>query len=106
MRFTNRSGTPVDPVPFFVVCASVVAIVFSFGPAYLLTLKLSFATAIGVCVVVCLSLVGASYHRLVWHSRPEHRSVVPAAQRLERLFYAILTGMALVLLLSLPLVLG
>ncbi|WP_435334212.1 hypothetical protein [Haloarchaeobius sp. TZWWS8] len=105
MRFTNRSGTPVDPVPFFVVCASAVVVLFSFGPVYLLALDLALDAAIGICTLVFAGIVGAAYHQLVWHSRPEHRGEIPASLRLQRLFYVVLTGMALLALLSLPLLL-
>ncbi|WP_435348217.1 hypothetical protein [Haloarchaeobius sp. HRN-SO-5] len=106
MRLRNRRGTPVDPVPFFVVCASAVFVFFSFGPVYLVTLNVPLDAAICLCAVVWTGFVVASYHRLVWDSNPEHRAVVPPARRIQRLFYAVLTGMALLALLSLPLVLG
>lgn len=102
MQFRNRQGVVVDPVPFFVVVASAVVVVYSFGPIYLIELDVPLPSALAVCTVVCGGLVAAAYYSLVWTSRPEHRGVVPVEQRIKRLFYAVLAGIALLGLFALP----
>lgn len=104
MDLRNRWGTVVDPVPFLVVVASIVVVVYSFGPIYLIELDVSLPAALGVCTGVTAGLVAVAYYRLVWTTRPEHRGVVPVEQRLRRLFYAVLLGIALLGLLALPFV--
>lgn len=103
MELRNRQGVAVDPVPFLVVVASVLVVVYSFGPIYLVELDVPLPSALGVCTVVCLCLVTVAYYRLVWTARPEHRGVVPVERRIKRLFYAVLAGIALLGLLALPL---
>jgi hypothetical protein len=102
MQFRNRRGVVVDPVPFFVVVASVFVVVYSFGPVYLVELDVPLPSALVVCTVVCFGLVTVAYYRFVWTARPEHRGVVPVEQRLKRLFYSVLAGIALLGLLALP----
>lgn len=102
MELRNRRGTVVDPVPFLVVAASAFAVVYSFGPAYLLALDVPFDAAVVVTSVVFVALVCLAYHRLVWATRPEYRGIVPAANRIKTLFYAIVAGFALLGLLALP----
>jgi len=102
MELRNRQGTAVDPVPFLVVVASVVVVVYSFGPIYLVELDVPLPAALGVCTAVTAGLVAVAYYRLVWTTRPEHRGVVPVEQRIKRLFYAVLAGIALLGLLALP----
>jgi hypothetical protein len=104
MEFRNRRGALVDPVPFFVVAASVFVFVYSFGPVYLTALDLSLETALAVTTSVFLALTVVAYHRLVWTSRPEHIGILPPAARLKRLVYAIACGIGVLVLLSLPLV--
>jgi hypothetical protein len=104
MQFTNHRGVPVDPVPFFVVAATAFTVVYSFGPSYLAALGVPFGTGIGVCTLVCGALVAIAYHGLVWRSRPELRGVVPAGQRIHLLWYAVVSGIAVLALLSLPFV--
>ncbi|MCT9094721.1 hypothetical protein [Haloarchaeobius sp. HME9146] len=103
MQFRNRRGTPVDPVPFFVVVASVFLVTFSFGPMYLLALDLQLPVSLGVCTIVFLGASVLAYYQLVWLTRPEFLAEVPAATRLRRLAYAVVTGIALLGLLSIPL---
>lgn len=102
MKLTNRHGTPVDPVPFFVVASLAFLVSFSYGPFYCMALGLSLSLGFAVSGLVFLLAASASYYRLVWTARPELRGEIPADQRLRRLVYAILVGIALLALLSLP----
>ncbi len=102
MKLTNRHGTPVDPVPFFVVTSLSFLVSFSYGPFYCIALGLSLSWGFVVSGAVFLLATGASYHQLVWATRPELQGEIPANQRLWRLFYAILVGIALLVLLLLP----
>lgn len=102
MKLTNRDGTPVDPVPFFVVASLAFLVSFSYGPFYCMALGLSLSWGFVVSGVVFLLVAGASYYRLVWTARPELRGEISAEKRLWRLCYAILVGIALLVLLLLP----
>jgi len=103
MEFHNRYGTPVDPVPFFVVTLLGVLVIFSYGPPYLLELGAPLPHALAVTTVATLCVVVFAYHRYVWTARPEMRALLSPAERLWRLFYGVLIGIALLVLLSLPL---
>lgn len=102
MEFQNDQGTPVDPVPFAVVTAATFLVLYSFGPGYLLGLGLALWEALFLLTLVfgCTTMVG--YHRFVLRARPERRGEVPGPVRLKRLYYAVLIGIVLVLLLMLP----
>lgn len=103
MVFKNKDGTPVDPIPFFIVSIMAFTIIFTFGPPYFLALGLRLEVALAACTaIVCISTVTA-YYRYVWTTRPTTRAEVPGPVRLKRLFYAILAGFLLVALLALPL---
>ena len=102
MKLTNRRGTPVDPVPFL-VCASLSFLVsFSYGPVYCMALGLSFPWALAISALVFSLSTGVAYHRFVVTARPELAGEIPAHERLQRLFYAVVVGIALLALLSLP----
>ena len=103
MRLRNRDGTPVDPVPFLVVTLGVAMVSYSYGPIYLMALGFGLGDALLASGVVVTLATGASYHRLVWTARPEARAEVPAGLRLRRLLYAVAIGIAVLLLLALPL---
>lgn len=101
--FRNRDGTPVDPVPFFVVVALTFLVTFSFGPIYAVAVGFSFPVGFALCAIVFVAVSLGAYVRLVWQARPALRAEIPPHQRLTRLLYAAL-GLALVLiLLVLPL---
>lgn len=102
MKLTNRRGTPVDPVPFFVVASLAFLVSFSYGPFYCMALGLSLSWAFAVSTFAFCLAAGASYYRLIWTARPELRGEIPAKKRLWRLFYATLVGIALLVLLALP----
>ena len=103
MELRNRDGTPVDPVPWVVTVGLGFMILFSFGPIYLREYGLSLRPSLFVLSGVFVVLVGASYWRYIYTARPEIREEVPAEDRLERLFYAILVAILLLALASLPL---
>lgn len=101
----NKHGTPIDPVPFLVVLFLGFTICFSYGPPYLTTLGFELRDALAISGVVVVGIGGIAYHRYVWTARPDLRGEVPAATRLQRLFYAVIAGVAVLALLALPLLL-
>lgn len=103
MKLTNRHGTPVDPVPFLVVASFAFLVSFSYGPIYCMALGLSLPVGLVVSALAFSFGTGAAYHRLVRAARPELAGEIPADVRLQRLFYAIVVTIALLALLSLPL---
>ena len=104
MQFSNSEGTPVDPVPFLVVSITGLAIVFSFGPMYLLAIGLDLPAAAAGTSVALVGTTCLAYYRYVWRARPARRKVVPGPVRLKRLYYAVFVAIALLALLALPLV--
>jgi hypothetical protein len=104
MPLRNKHGTPIDPVPFLVVALLGVTVAYSYGPIYLTELGLVLETALLVCTVIAALLTGAAFHRYVWTARPELRAEVPVEYRLRRLIYGVVLGVAIIVLLSLPLV--
>ena len=102
-RLRNREGEVVDPWPFVAVAGTGVLPVLSFGPLYLNAFGVPLSTAVGLSLGVAVAVVGVAYHQLVLTHRPEMAGEVPAADRLKRLFYAMLVLLALLLLLTLPL---
>lgn len=103
MGLRNRSGTPVDPVPFLVVAALAFLLCYSCGPVYLLSYGLGLPSALAVTTVVFVGTLAGAYHRLVWTVRPELRGEIPATLRLRNILLAVLVVAGLVALLSLPL---
>lgn len=103
MPLRNKHGTAVDPVPFLVVSLLGLTAVFSYGPLYLTELGLALESALLVCTGIATTVTGVAYHRYVWTSRPDLRREVPAEIRLKRLIYGIVIGIAVIVLLSLPL---
>lgn len=99
----NKHGTPIDPVPFLVVLFLGFTVSFSYGPPYLTTLGFTLVEALIISGAVVMGIGGLSYHRYVWTARPELRAEIPASVRLQRLFYAVIAGVALLALLALPL---
>lgn len=99
MRLRNRDGTPIDPVPFFVVVCIAFLVSYAWFPIYLGGLGVPTAAALVVASLGFLLATSAAYHQLVWTSDPERRERIPVERRLQRLFYAILIGIALLLLL-------
>lgn len=103
MRLRNKHGRPVDPVPFLVVVVGTLTVSYSYGPLYLMALGLALEEALLACGAVVALVAGGAHHRMVWTARPELRGEVPSALRIKRLFYAAFIGVALLLLLALPL---
>ena len=104
-RPQNKYGTPIDPVPFLVVLFLGFTICFSYGPPYLTTLGFTLRQALGISGCVVIGIGAVAYHRYIWTARPDLRGEVPAGTRLQRLFYAVIAGVALLGLLALPLLL-
>jgi hypothetical protein len=105
VKLTNRHGMLVDPVPFLVVSSLAFLVSFSYGPIYLLALGLSLPVALAVSGVLFVCATGAAYHQMdqmVLTTRPALRGEIPPERRLRRLVYAVVVGLALVVLLSLP----
>lgn len=102
MKLTNRHGTPVDPVPFLVVSSLSFLVSFSYGTVYLLALGLSLPVALVVSGLFFACIAGAAYHQMVLTARPELRGEIPPEKRLRGLVYAVVIGLALLALLSLP----
>ena len=94
----------MDPVPFLVVTATAFATCFAFGPAYFTTLGVGIRGALLVSGVAFLGATAASYYRFVWTAGAERRAEVPVASRYRRLVLVVAVGLALVVLLALPLV--
>lgn len=105
MRFRNREGVPVDPVPFFVVTGLVCMLVLSFGPLYGQALGAGLEHSLAGSVAVSFAATVGSYYRQVWTVRPEFIDAVPAGIRAERLFYLMVVLGALIVGLAIPLVL-
>lgn len=104
MPLRNKHGTPIDPVPFLVVALIGVTVTYSYGPLYLMELGLVLETALVVCTVFAAMVTGVAFHRYVWTARPELRAEVPVEYRLRRLIYGVAIGIAIIVLLSLPIV--
>ena len=106
MPLRNREGQSVDPVPFLVVTALSFLVIYSFGPLYLQALGLRVNYGLSVCTVFFLGVAAAAYYRLVWTHRPDVNGTVSGGVSFGQLWYGILILIALVVLLSLPLVFG
>lgn len=103
MRLSNRWGTELDPVPFFVVATVGFATCYSFGPVYLLTFGINVRFALGLSTVVYALVVAGAYYRLIWTYRPEYRQEVPAGVRFRRIILATVVAMGVLALFALPL---
>lgn len=103
MRWLNRWGTEVDPVPLFVVVATGFATCYSFGPVYLLTFGLTVPDALALSTAAYGLVVAGAYYRLVWTYRPEYRREVPVGVRFRRLVLAMLVAVGIIALFLLPL---
>lgn len=101
----NREGVTVDAVPFVVTCGSTFLLLYSFIPLYLQALGLEMVLALSTTTLVYGAVLVGAYHRQVYRVDPERRASVPAGLRFRRLVYLMLITVALVVLLSLPLVL-
>lgn len=97
MRLRNRDGTPIDPVPFFVVALLGVMVAIAWGPLYLKAHGVDEPVAVAASVALAALTVGASFYHYVWTVNPDVRSEVPAATRYRRLLYAIAIGVLVVL---------
>lgn len=103
MRPRNKHGTPVDPVPFLVVALLGVTVAYSYGPIYLTELGFDLVQSLAISTGVAGGVTAVSYHRYVWTARPDLRAEVPVDSRIRRLVYGVLILIAVIVLLSLPL---
>ncbi|NEU55238.1 hypothetical protein [Halorussus sp. MSC15.2] len=103
MRWGNRFGTPVDPVPFLVVAAFGFLFCYTFGPSYLMAFGAELAGGLGYSTMAFLAVTGLAYYRFVWTARPELRNEIPAQFRLRRIVLGGLVVAGVFALLSLPL---
>ena len=103
MHLPNKHGTPVDPVPFLVVALLGVTVAYSYGPIYLTAFGLDLVLSLVISTVIAAAVTVVAYHRYVWTARPDLRGEIPVGWRLRRLVYAVVIGIALIVLLSLPL---
>lgn len=99
MDLSNKDGESVDPVPFLVVALLAITIFLAWGPVYLLEFNVDIRIAVGVSLALASVAVVASFYRLVWTTNPTVRREVPAAVRFKKLFYAIVIGVIVVLVL-------
>lgn len=102
VRLRNRDGTPVDPVPAFVVVLTAFVVVYAWGPLYLAALGFSLGQALAILTVAFVLLSAATFFRLVWAAKPALRAQVPNEYRFVRLLYAMAIGAVLVVLSVLP----
>ncbi|UWG46476.1 putative membrane protein [Halanaeroarchaeum sp. HSR-CO] len=102
MPVRNRDGDPVDPFPWVVTAALAFMLLFSIGPIYLQEYGLSLVPSIVVLSIGFLGVVVAGYWRLVHTVRPDLRAEISPELRIQRLFYAILAGILLLLAVSIP----
>lgn len=101
MQLRNDEGTRVDAVPFLVIATGGFLLLYAFAPSYLLEFGLALDEALVLTTGLFVCTAGVAYHRFVWRARPTMRSEVPTTVRLHRLFYAVLIGIALAVLLLL-----
>lgn len=97
MKFRNRNGTPIDPIPFFVVAGIGFTVFLAWGPVYLLGHGVSLDIAVTVSAVLAIVSVVTAYYRYVWIANPLRQEEVPAAERIKPLFYAMAAGIVIVL---------
>jgi len=99
----NRSGEPVDPVPFLVTASAAFALVFSLGPLYGLAYGLSLSASLGASAAAFAGGAAVAYRRLVRRAPPVDVGPLPPGPRMERLLYAAVGLGALLVALTVPL---
>lgn len=97
VRLRNRDGTPIDPVPFFVVALLGVMVAIAWGPLYLKAHGISELVAVTASVSLAVVAICASYYHYVWSANPDVRAEVAAEVRYRKLLYAIVIGVIVVL---------
>lgn len=102
----NREGVVVDVVPFVVTCGSMFLLLYSFIPLYLQALGLEMGPAIAATTAAYGVVLVVAYYRQVHQVDPERRANVPARLRFKWLVYLMALTLAVIVLLSLPLVVG
>jgi hypothetical protein len=102
MDLRNREGKRVDPMPWVVTVSLGFMLLFSVGPIYLHEYGLDPLPSVIALIAIFLGVVVGSYWRLVHTVRPDLRGEIPPDVRLERLFYAILAGILVLIAVSLP----
>lgn len=102
----NEEGTAVDAVPFVVTCGSMFLLLYSFVPLYLQALGLEMRLALGATTALYGAVLVSAYYRQIYRADPERRAEIPVGFRFRRLVYLMLVAVAVIALLSLPLVYG
>lgn len=97
VRLCNCDGTPVDPVPFFVVSLLGITLLIGWGPPYLLEWGVPVGPAVAVSIILATGVTIDAYRRYVLTARPEVRHEVPAALRVRRILYTSVVGVAILL---------
>lgn len=97
VRIRNRNGTPIDPVPFFVVALLGVMVAIAWGPLYLKAHGVDELVAVAASMGLAVVAICASFYHYVWSANPDVRTEVPAAVRYRKLLYAIVIGVIVVL---------
>lgn len=102
MGLRNREGDRVDPMPWVVTVSLGFMLLFSIGPIYLHEYGLDPLPSMIALTVIFLGVIVISYWRFVHTVRPDLRGEIPPDVRIERLFYAILAGILVLIAVSLP----
>lgn len=101
-QFRNADGTPVDPVPFFVTVLTAFLVTHAWGPVYLISLGVALRPAVAILTAVWLGIVVLAFRQLIWRNRPERREIIPTEDRAQKIGYAIIIGVLLLFVLSVP----
>lgn len=100
----NDRGKQVDPVPFLFTSLLAFMLAFSFVPVYAVQAGFDRTAGLVASGVLTVAASGYAYYRLIWKARPELRDEIPLEIWLQRLFYAIIAGVILILALTVPIV--
>jgi len=103
MKVRNRHGQAIDPVPFLVVAGLSFLVLYSLLPLYLMAFGVSVAGGLCAATATWVWIALGAFHRLVWDYSPARREHVPVGFRFRRLVWGTVAGIALLVLLSLPL---
>ena len=101
-EFRNADGTPVDPVPFFISILVAFLVTHAWGPVYLMSLGVGIRPAVVVLTALWIVIAAGAFRQLIWENRPERRKHISTESQAEKLGYAIVIGILLLFILSLP----
>lgn len=102
----NDRGKKIDPMPFLFTSLLAFMLAFSFGPINAVQYGFDLNTGLVGSGILTLGAAAYAYYRLIWKARPEMRSEIPLEVWLQRLFYGIIAGVILVLVLTYPIATG